>query len=573
MKNVTNELDETDELEDFEGDNKGDSEGSFPRIETLSEKQITTIARNHLVISLVKGGKSRSETLETIRRQFPDFKGTPRWINKLFARYKKEGAQAFIDKRLKNKNQAEILTYEIQKIILCWWYSRPAAGAKAVWRKVVEECRIKGIRAPGYETVQKFLKNQSEANKLARSGKIKVWDKQGKPVVRFDLTYYANQRWQIDHTRLDIWVRIWVIDHWEVREVWLTVVFDAHSRSVAGFVLSHKQPDAWTTAVLLRKAVLPKDNPEWLNKGLPSVLQPDRGRDFMSRSVQASVAALGIIFDPDPAYYPNRKGKIERFFLTLDSHLRILPGHHKAIGSSFGAAQKHLTVLLTREHLQTEIEHWIVKEYHQREHSETKRKPAELWEETVQIRMPVSEESLDSFLLKSDKVRKIRNTGVDFHIPGKGDNRGGRYWCYEFAWFYNREVTVSYNPEDLDSILVYCASTKEYIAEAWLMGDKNSKYSIADVKQARNQARIGLLERKKLYSAEIHKQDRRAVKRENFRRAKESLRSETEQLVSVKSPEKISKSNASKKTFGENQMSRIDELLKKFEESDGGFNK
>lgn len=291
----------------------------------------------------------------------------------------------------------------------------------------------------------------------------------------------------------------------------------------------------------------------------------------MSHAVQASVASLGIIFDPDPPYYPNRKGKIERFFLTLDSHLRILPGHHKAIGSSSGAAQKHLTVLLTREQLQTEIEHWIVKEYHQREHSETKRKPAELWEETVQIRMPVSEESLDSFLLKSDKTRKIRNTGIDFHISGKGENRGGRYWCYELAWFYNREVTIAHNPEDLDSILVYCASTKEYIAEAWLMGNKNSKYSIADVKQARNQARIGLLERKKLYSAEIHKQDRRAVKRENFRLAKENLQSETEQLLPVKSPGKLNKSNSNNNKFDENKMTKINELLKKFEENDGGF--
>lgn len=493
----------------------------LPRIETLNEKQIANISRNHLAISLIKNGSTRRQALAAVQRQFTEFKGTIRWINKLFLRYEKDGADAFIDKRLKNHNQVRALTAEIQNLILMWWYARPAAGPKAIWRKVSEECCERNLNAPSYATVQKFLKNQSEANKLARSGNIEVWDKQGRPVVRYKLTSYSNQRWQIDHTRLDIWVRLWVIDHWEPREVWLTVVLDAHSRSVAGFVISSKNPDAWTTATLLRKAILPKENSAWLNRGIPSVLQPDRGGDFMSHAVQASVAKLGIIFDPDPPYYPNRKGIVERFFLTLDFYLRILSGHHKAVGKTLGAAKKHLAVLLTREQLQSEIEHWIVTEYHQRENEDTERKPAEFWQESVKLRMPESEEVLDSFLLKSDKVRKIRNTGIDFHIAGKGDDRGGRYWSPELAWFYAREVTLSYNPEDLDSILVYCAATKEYLGEAWLMGDKNSKYSIVDVKQARGQIRRGLLERKKMYSAEIHERDRRAVKRENFRRARE----------------------------------------------------
>jgi len=300
----------------------------------------------------------------------------------------------------------------------------------------------------------------------------------------------------------------------------------------------------------------------------------------MSHAVQASVARLGVIFDPDPPYYPNRKGRIERFFLTLDHHLRILSGHHKAVGNSLASANKRLAVLLTREQLQTEIEHWIATEYHQRENSETKRKPAEFWEETVQLRMPESEEVLDSFLLKSDKIRKIRNTGIDFHIPGKGDERGGRYWSPELAWFYNREVTISYNPEDLVSILVYCAATREYIGEAWLMGDKNSKYSIADVKQARGQARRGLLERMKIYSTEIHKQDRRVVMRENWRKARENQKTQDEPVQTAKA--RIKSNAAAKNTspgesvsFGETEndrMSRVNALLDKFENKDRGNN-
>lgn len=507
---------EDEESEDVETD----ASVSFPRIEALSKEQITNIAQNHLVISAIENGKSVKEALELASRHFPKFVRTERWGQQLRSKYEQIGSEALVDKRQKNKNQNTVLTLEIQRITLAWWYIRNGAGSKEIWRQVKKECKERNFKCPSYESVQKFLKNQTAANKLVRAGKIKVWDKQGRPVVRFNLTNYSNQRWQIDHTRLDIWVRLWVIDRWEPRQVWLTVVLDVHSRSIAGFVVSSKTPDAWTTATLLRQAILPKENSEWFNRGICSVLQPDRGKDFMSHAVTASVAMLGIIFDPDPPYYPNRKGKVERFFLTLDHHLRILSGHHKGIGKTEGAAEKRLSVLLTLQQLQSEIEHWIVTEYHQRENSETKRKPAELWEETVLMRMPESETALDSFLLKSDKVRVIRNTGIDFHIPGKGDERGGRFWAPEMSWFYKREVKVSYNPEDLNSILVYCATTSEYIGEAWLMGDKDSKYSIADVRLNRNQARKGLLERMKMYSAEIHADDRRTVKRENWRRAR-----------------------------------------------------
>ncbi|HYX29051.1 MAG TPA: hypothetical protein VE863_10830 [Pyrinomonadaceae bacterium] len=122
----------------------------------------------------------------------------------------------------------------------------------------------------------------------------------------------------------------------------------------------------------------------------------------------SSLAYLGVALDPDPPYYPNRKGKIERWFLTLDRGcLRILPGHMDSIGTTQEAAQKHVNILLTIPQLRKEIERWIVSDYHQHTHSETGRKPAELWEETVRLRMAESDDALRLMLLKSDKERKI----------------------------------------------------------------------------------------------------------------------------------------------------------------------
>jgi putative transposase len=425
--------------------------------------------------------------------------------------------------RLGNK-RPEILTPKIKQKILSIWYARRAAGSKAIWKEVKQWCKEEDLSYPGYESVKKFLAGQSEQDKLVRAGKIDVWEKQGRPVVTIINTLYSNERWQIDHSRLDIWVREFIDGEWKPSEVWITTVLDVHSRSIAGFVLSTKVPDAWTNAILLRHAVRPKANKKWRNRGLPSILQPDRGKDFLSHSVGSSLAYLGIRLDPDPPYYPNRKGKIERWFRTLDNGcLRLLPGHMKATTVRAKVAKRYVSTLLTRRQLLREIEAWIVEVYHHTVHSETNRKPAELWEETVRLRVPESDDALDNFLLKSDVVRTIQSKGVQFHIPGNEDlnTRGGYYWSPELTHHWKRQVRIRYNPEDLQSILLYCAATGEYLCEAWLMGEKNSKYGIEDVKRNRNQYHRGLIERQGEYAEEVYELDRRKARQAEWEQARE----------------------------------------------------
>ena len=157
--------------------------------------------------------------------------------------------------------------------------------------------------------------------------------------------------------------------------------------------------------------------------------------------------------------------------------------------------------------LQRAIELWIISKYHQRTHSETNRKPLELWEETVRLRMPESEEALDNLLLKDDQIRKIRNIGITFVVNGAG----GTYWSPALVDLYGREVRLRYNPEDRESVLVYCAATGKFICEAWLMGQEDSRYKIDDVKRERNAFRRGLLTRLKEYAQEIDRNDRNSA--------------------------------------------------------------
>lgn len=499
---------------------EGRNKKPMPRPDELTEKQTEQLNARFRLISLIEGGKTPNEALKHLFNEFADLKKSKRWAQRIYADYKKHGINGIIDGRLSNK-PLTLLTTEIENQILAVWYARPAAGHKAVWRDAKRRYDGTG-NFPGYETVKKFLAGQSEQNKLVRAGRIKIWNKQGRPVVEINNTQYSNQRWQIDHSRLDIWVKEFVDGEWKPSEVWITTVLDAHSRSIAGFVLSTKYPDSWTNAILLRQAILPKQNKKWRNKGLPEILQPDCGKDFLSHSVASSLAYLNILLAPDPPFYPNAKGKIERWFRTLDEGcLRLLPGHMKATTKRNYVAARYVSTLLTRRQLLREIETWIVEEYHETIHSKTQRKPAELWEETVRLRFPESEGALDNFLLKSDVIRKVQHTGVQFFDGKKEDKRGGHYWDPELTHFWKRDVRVSYNPEDLESILLYCADTGKYLCEAWLMGGENAKYNINHIKSHRNQYRRGLIERQKDYASEVYELDRRKVREEEWKQARE----------------------------------------------------
>lgn len=200
----------------------------------------------------------------------------------------------------------------------------------------------------------------------------------------------------------------------------------------------------------------------------------------------------------------------------------MLPGHMAAIGTSRGAAEKRLATLLELSDLKREIVAYIVDNYHQRTHSETGRKPAEFWQETVHLRLPESEDALNAFLLKGDKIRKVGNTGVTFTINGFKRH----YWSPLITNFWRQEVQIRYNPEDLNSILIYSADNNEFICEAHLMGQPDSRYNIGDLKRERNQYRRGLLERMTTYAKKVEEFDRPRKQAEQREKALQLLERE-----------------------------------------------
>ena len=167
-----------------------------------------------------------------------------------------------------------------------------------------------------------------------------------------------NELWQADHALLDI---VLVDEKGQPRKPWLTAIIDDYSRAICGYYLSFETPCATNIALSLKQAIWRKSNPKWQVCGIPSILYSDNGRDFKSKHIEQVAADLKIQLKHSTPDKPRGKGRIERFFQTVDQLLLMdLQGYSPPnTPSSVGA--------LSLEEFTSLFEKFIVEEYHQRD--------------------------------------------------------------------------------------------------------------------------------------------------------------------------------------------------------------
>ena len=117
-----------------------------------------------------------------------------------------------------------------------------------------------------------------------------------------------------------------------------------------------------------------KADPAWHVCGIPAILYSDHGSDFTSRHMDQVCADLHVQLVHSTAGSPQGRGKIERFFSTVNQLLLPgLPGH---LVHGRPATPPKVTLAQLDEALQA----FIVGDYHFRPHGETRQPPQERWE-------------------------------------------------------------------------------------------------------------------------------------------------------------------------------------------------
>jgi transposase InsO family protein len=131
--------------------------------------------------------------------------------------------------------------------------------------------------------------------------------------------------WQADHTPLDV---VLLDEAGKPARPWLTAIEDDYSRAIASFRLTFQEPTALTTALALRQAIWRKEDSHWHICGIPTVFYSDHGSDFTSKHMEQVAVDLGIELIFSEKGVPRGRGKIERFFRSVNElFLQNIPGY------------------------------------------------------------------------------------------------------------------------------------------------------------------------------------------------------------------------------------------------------
>ena len=393
-----------------------------------------------------------------------------RWVQ----RYQTEGLAGLVRQRRTDRGGRRRLPTELRQCVEGLALQTPPLSVAVIHRKVCALAHQQAIRPPSYSLVYDVVRRLPTAlTTLAHQG-AKAYHQ------RFDLLHRReaeapNAIWQADHCLLDI---LLVRDGQAPAKPWLTVILDDYSRALAGYFLTFDAPSALHTSLALRQAIWRKDVPQWQVCGIPQVLYTDGGSDFTSQHLEQVSVDLHMRLTHSLPGQPRGRGRIERFFKTVQQMLLCeLPGYAPPQGPVRGAPQ------LTLGDLDTRFCTFILDVYHARPHSETHVPPQQRWEAGGFLpQMPDSLEQLDLLLLTVAKPRTVRRDGIRF--------MGQRYLDPTLAAYVGESVILRYDPRDVAEVRVFYQD--RFLCRAISQELAGATVPLREILRARNRTRRDL---------------------------------------------------------------------------------
>jgi putative transposase len=396
-----------------------------------------------------------------------------RTLQRWLAQYRRDGFAGLARRPRRDRRQPHGLHPELTHLIEGCALRKPPPPAALVHRQVRDVALRNGWPVPNYYQVYRIMKHLDPALVTLAHGGSKTYR------TTYDLLYRReaerpNAIWQADHTLLDLWVRH---DDGHLVRPWLTVIMDDYSRAIAGFGLSVQAPSAIQTALILRQAMWRKPLPQWKITGIPETFYTDHGSDFTSEHLEQVSADLEIALVFSEPGMPRGRGKIERFFRTINQMLLCgLPGYTPA-----GVPPQH--AVLTMSAFEAELQRFLLDQYHQHPHSETGEPPQARWERGGFLpRLPESLEQLDLLLLTVAKSRKVRPDGIHF--------QGLRYLDLTLAAYVGESVIIRYDPRDMAEIRIF--HRHRFLCRAICADIAGETIALREIIQARNRRRRDL---------------------------------------------------------------------------------
>jgi len=395
-----------------------------------------------------------------------------RWVQRLWEAPTFDAVK--FDRRRARTTQSTALCPLVRALVLKAYHGHRGMTSRDIAKRVIKDLAAYESKARGANyrgawphvgrsSILNFLSALPQSVKDVRKHGYDEYRRQSRIVDRWDESTYANEIWETDHTPLPIAVVQSAEHPDEIVTPYCTATVDAYSGVPITVMISSSPPDAFTSSLALGAAIRRHTVGSLEMGGIPKILRPDHGADFMSEHLQRVSAALDLTLDPAAQHHPDGKPHVERFFRTLGQRLGRFPGYKPADGTTPGAAWKRRDQLLTMRQLISEVAN-IVAEIVDEPLEQGRGTPAERYRATVQWREPADPASLDLLLLKDDKIRTLTNKGVRFDnswYKGRPRTAAG----HQLHDLVDQRVVVRYHPDIKTHIVVYAERTGELIGE------------------------------------------------------------------------------------------------------------
>jgi putative transposase len=402
------------------------------------------------------------------------FRTLQRWV----ANYKRQGLAGLVRKERTDVGERRTTSSRMREAIEGLALEKPPLPLSSVHRQAKQFAQMIGEPAPTYWIVRDIVRSlPSDLRTLAQHGSRRFGE-------LYDLVHRReasrpNALWQADHTQLDITL---LREDGTAGRPWLTAVIDDYSRSIAGYFLGFDPPSSLRTSLAMRQAIWRKADPHWQVCGIPDVLYVDNGADFVSKHLEQVAVDLKMRLIFSTPGKPQGRGKIERFFRTVNEmFLCDLEGYTRR-----GRRKPELTI----DQLEQRFRAFLVEVYQRTPVAEAELSPSAKWEEGGFLpRIPASLEQLDLLLIEELRPRKVRRDGIHF--------QGFRYISLTLAAYVGEDVTVRFDPRDMAEIRVFfkdrflCRAISAEIA-----GETVALRDIVRVRNSRRRELKSILDRK-----------------------------------------------------------------------------
>lgn len=266
-----------------------------------------------------------------------------------------------VDRRLSNSGRKSTLDPRVLGWSLAYMASFPKAKIAQVFEEVAPIARQENWDEPNYWKLRRAIKKlPADMRMLLAEGSREMFEKTSLTVRRF--SGFPYELVQMDSTELDLWVLD--VGTGELFKPWMTTIIDTFSRVVLAVVLHRTTPSARDVLLVLKQAILPKDDPNRPFYSLFKECQADNHPIFKALDVKEAMLRLGINYTHIPKESPNANGKQERFFRRFKEQLLAnLIGFAGQCGALEAARQAAIPWPL----LEKRVEKFLLK-YHTAEH-------------------------------------------------------------------------------------------------------------------------------------------------------------------------------------------------------------